>query len=36
MPWTEQVLEKEVFEANDGFNNIADSAVYGTLRFSLF
>jgi hypothetical protein len=34
MPWTAQVLEEEVFEANDNVNNIANSPVYGTLRFS--
>jgi hypothetical protein len=34
MPWTAQVLEEEVFEANDTYNNIADSPLYGTLRFS--
>lgn len=34
MPWTAQVLQEEVFEANDSVNNVGDSAVYGTLRFS--
>jgi hypothetical protein len=34
MPWTEQVIEQIPIEANDNYNNMADSACYGTLRFS--